>query len=281
MIDREHPLPVTAQCQLLQLPRSSAYYRSEPVSPADLALMRRIDELHLEYPFAGSRMLRDMLGQEGTHVGRRHVRTLMRKMGVEALYRKPNTSRRNGRAGVFPYLLRDLTITRPNYVWAADITYIPMKRGFVYLFAVLDWATRRVLSWRLSNTLSTDFCIEAVQEAIARYGKPEIFNTDQGCQFTSSPFVELLKQHGIRQSMDGKGCWRDNVFVERLWRTIKYDEVYLHAYESVSQARAGLDRFLTFYNTSRPHSSLDGKTPDQVYFNLKLVERSPLAKIAA
>ncbi len=281
MIDREHPLPVTAQCQLLQLPRSSAYYRSEPVSPADLALMRRIDELHLEYPFAGSRMLRDMLRQEGTAVGRRHVRTLMRKMGVEALYRKPNTSRRNGRAGVFPYLLRDLTITRPNYVWAADITYIPMKRGFVYLFAVLDWATRRVLSWRLSNTLSTDFCIEAVQEAIARYGKPEIFNTDQGCQFTSSPFVELLKQHGIRQSMDGKGCWRDNVFVERLWRTIKYDEVYLHAYESVSQARAGLDRFLTFYNTSRPHSSLDGKTPDQVYFNLKFMEGTHLAKAAA
>ncbi|MBK9394119.1 MAG: IS3 family transposase [Uliginosibacterium sp.] len=281
MIDREHPLPVTAQCQLLQLPRSSAYYRSEPVSPADLALMRRIDELHLEYPFAGSRMLRDMLWQEGTAVGRRHVRTLMRKMGVEALYRKPNTSRRNGRAGVFPYLLRDLTITRPNYVWAADITYIPMKRGFVYLFAVLDWATRRVLSWRLSNTLSTDFCIEAVQEAIARYGKPEIFNTDQGCQFTSSPFVELLKQHGIRQSMDGKGCWRDNVFVERLWRTIKYDEVYLHAYESVSQARAGLDRFLTFYNTSRPHSSLDGKTPDQVYFNLKFMEGTHLAKAAA
>ena len=281
MIDREHPLPVTAQCQLLQLPRSSAYYRSEPGSPADLALMRRIDQLHLDYPFAGSRMLRDMLRQEGTRVGRRHVRTLMRKMGVEALYRKPNTSRRNGRAGVFPYLLRDLTITRPNYVWAADITYIPMKRGFVYLFAVLDWATRRVLSWRLSNTLSTDFCIEAVQEAIARYGKPEIFNTDQGCQFTSSPFVELLKQHGIRQSMDGKGCWRDNVFVERLWRTIKYDEVYLHAYESVSQARAGLDRFLTFYNTSRPHSSLDGKTPDQVYFNLKFMEGTHLAKAAA
>ena len=261
--------------------RSSAYYGNEPTSQADLALMRRIDELHLEYPFAGSRMLRDMLRQDGVPVGRRHVRTLMRKMGIEALYRKPNTSRRNGRAGVFPYLLRDLVITRPNHVWAADINYIPMKRGFVYLFAVLDWATRRVLSWRLSNTLSTDFCIEAVQEAITRYGKPDIFNTDQGCQFTSSPFIELLKHHGIRQSMDGKGCWRDNVFVERLWRTIKYDEVYLHAYESVSQARAGIERFLTFYNTTRPHSSLDGKTPDQAYFNLKLVEDSPLAKAAA
>jgi len=281
MIDREHKLPVTAQCQLLQLPRSSAYYRNEPISSSDLALMRQIDRLHLEHPFAGSRMLRDMLGQEGAYVGRRHVRTLMRKMGIEALYRKPNTSQRNGRAGIFPYLLRDLAITRPNHVWAADITYIPMKRGFVYLFAVLDWATRRVLSWRLSNTLSTQFCTEAVQEAIDRYGKPEIFNTDQGCQFTSTAFIELLGQHGIRQSMDGKGCWRDNVFVERLWRTIKYDEVYLHAYESVSQARAGLERFLTFYNTARPHSSLEGKTPDQVYFNLKLVENSPLAKIAA
>ena len=281
MIDREHKLSVTAQCRLLQVARSSAYYRNEPTSQADLALMRRIDELHLEYPFAGSRMLRDMLRQDGVPVGRRHVRTLMRKMGIEALYRKPNTSRRNGRAGVFPYLLRDLAITRPNHVWAADITYIPMKRGFVYLFAVLDWATRRVLSWRLSNTLSTDFCIEAVQEAITRYGKPDIFNTDQGCHFTSSPFIELLKHHGIRQSMDGKGCWRDNVFVERLWRTIKYDEVYLHAYESVSQARAGIERFLTFYNTTRPHSSLDGKTPDQAYFNLKLVEDSPLAKAAA
>lgn len=281
MIDREHKLPVRVQCQLLHLPRSSAYYRNEPISQADLALMRRIDELHLEYPFAGSRMLRDMLKQEGVSVGRRHVRTLMRKMGIEALYRKPNTSRRNGRAGVLPYLLRDLAITRPNHVWAADITYIPMKRGFVYLFAVLDWATRRVLGWRLSNTLSTDFCIEAVQEALTRYGKPEIFNTDPGCQFTSSPFIELLKNNGIRQSMDGKGCWRDNVLVERLWRTIKYDEVYLHAYESVSQARAGIERFLTFYNTARPHSSLDGKTPDQVDFNLKLVEGSPLAKIAA
>ena len=281
MIDREHKLSVTAQCRLLQVARSSAYYGNEPTSQADLALMRRIDELHLEYPFAGSRMLRDMLRQDGVPVGRRHVRTLMRKMGIEALYRKPNTSRRNGRAGVFPYLLRDLAITRPNHVWAADINYIPMKRGFVYLFAVLDWATRRVLSWRLSNTLSTDFCIEAVQEAITRYGKPDIFNTDQGCQFTSSPFIELLKHHGIRQSMDGKGCWRDNVFVERLWRTIKYDEVYLHAYESVSQARAGIERFLTFYNTTRPHSSLDGKTPDQAYFNLKLVEDSPLAKAAA
>ena len=271
MIDPTHKLPITAQCQILQLPRSTAYYRPASVGEADLALMRQIDELHLKHPYAGSRMLRDFLRLEGIGVGRRHVRTLMQRMGIEAIYCKPNTSRRNFKQGILPYLLRDLAITRPNHVWAADITYIPMKRGFVYLFAVLDWATRRVLSWRLSNTLSTDFCIEAVQEAVTRYGKPEIFNTDQGCQFTSSPFVELLKQHGIRQSMDGKGCWRDNVFVERLWRTIKYDEVYLHAYESVSQARAGIERFLSFYNTTRPHSSLDGKTPDQVYFNLKFV----------
>lgn len=281
MIDRTHKLPVTRQCQLLELPRSTAYYQAQQVSPDNLALMRRIDELHLEYPFAGSRMQRDLLAQEGLRVGRRRVRTLMRKMGIEALYRKPNTSRRDGKAGIAPYLLRELTISRPNHVWAADITYIPMKRGFVYLFAVLDWATRRVLSWRLSNTLSTEFCIEAVQDAIQRYGTPEIFNTDQGCQFTSTAFSELLKENGIRQSMDGKGCWRDNVFVERLWRSIKYEEVYLYAYDSVSQARAGLAKYLMFYNTQRPHSSLDGKTPDQVYFNLNLVEDSPLAKIAA
>lgn len=281
MIDRDHKLPVTTQCQILRLVRSTAYYQSEPVSPEDLALMRRIDELHLEYPFAGSRMLRDLLVQDGTRVGRRHVRTLMRRMGIEAIYRKPNTSRRDGKAGVFPYLLRAMTITRPNQVWAADITYIPMRRGFVYLFAVLDWATRRVLSWRLSNTLGTDFCIEAISEAIARYGTPEIFNTDQGCQFTSRPFIDHLKQHSIRQSMDGRGCWRDNVFVERLWRSIKYEEVYLHAYESVSQARSGIARYLAFYNAARPHSSLGKKTPDQSYFASNSEEAPTQAKIAA
>ena len=281
MIDRDHKLPVTTQCQILRLVRSTAYYQSEPVSPEDLALMRRIDELHLEYPFAGSRMLRDLLVQDGARVGRRHVRTLMRRMGIEAIYRRPNTSRRDGKAGVFPYLLRGLKITRPNQVWAADITYIPMRRGFVYLFAILDWATRRVLSWRVSNTLGTDFCIEAISEAIARYGTPEIFNTDQGCQFTSRLFIEYLKQHGIRQSMDGRGCWRDNVFVERLWRSIKYEEVYLHAYESVSQARAGIARYLAFYNAARPHSSLGKKTPDQSYFASNAEEASTQARIAA
>ena len=263
-----HALPVVRQCQLLNLSRSSVYDTPQPVSAGDLALMRRIDELHLHHPFAGARMLRDLLGQEGFIVGRRHVGTLMQKMGIEALYRRPNTSRKHPQQPVFPYLLRGLEITRANHVWAMDITYIPMRKGFVYLAAVLDWATRRVLSWRLSNTLTTDFCLEAVEESLQRYGTPEIFNTDQGSQFTSSDFVELLRHHGIQQSMDGKGRWVDNVFVERLWKSVKYEEVYLHAYDSVAQAKQGLERYFRFYNQRRPHSSLDGQTPDQVYFNL-------------
>jgi len=267
MIDRSDKLPVVRQCQLLNLSRSSVYYTPQPVSEGDLALMRRIDELHLNHPFAGSRMLRDLLRLEGIEVGRRHVATLMKKMGIEALYRRPNTSRKHPQNPVFPYLLRGLEITRPNHVWAMDITYIPMRKGFVYLAAVLDWATRRVLSWRLSNSLTTDFCIEAVEEAIQRHGRPEIFNTDQGCQFTSNEFVGLLQGHGIQVSMDGKGRWVDNVFVERLWKSVKYEEVYLHAYDSVSQARQGLQRYFKFYNERRPHSSLDGKTPDSVYFD--------------
>jgi len=267
MIDRTHDLPVTRQCQILELARSTAYYEAVPTSAEDLALMRRIDELHLAHPFAGSRMLRDLLRQEGREVGRKHVRTLMKKMGIEALYQKPNTSKRHPAHRIYPYLLRDLTIDRPNQVWATDITYIPMRRGFVYLVAVMDWATRRVLSWRVSNTLTTDFCLDAVREAIARYGCPEIFNTDQGSQFTSGEFTGLLKEHGIRISMDGKGCWRDNVFVERLWRSIKYEEVYLHAYDSVSEAKTRLGTYIGFYNTRRPHQSLDGQTPDKIYFN--------------
>jgi len=267
MIDRSDKLPVVRQCQLLNLSRSSVYYTPQPVSEGDLALMRRIDELHLNHPFAGSRMLRDLLRLEGIQVGRRHVATLMKKMGIEALYRRPNTSRKHPQNPVFPYLLRGLEITRPNHVWAMDITYLPMRKGFVYLAAVLDWATRRVLSWRLSNSLTTDFCIEAVEEAIQRHGRPEIFNTDQGCQFTSNEFVGLLQGHGIQVSMDGKGRWVDNVFVERLWKSVKYEEVYLHAYDSVSQARQGLQRYFQFYNERRPHSSLDGKTPDSVYFD--------------
>jgi putative transposase len=266
MIDRTHDLPVARQCRILELARSTAYYAPRPTSLADLALMRRIDELHLEYPFAGSRMLRDMLRREGQAVGRKHVGTLMKKMGIEALYRKPNTSRRHAAHPIYPYLLRHLVIDRPNQVWATDITYIPMRRGFVYLAAVLDWHSRRVLAWRVSNTLTTDFCLDAVREAIARHGTPEIFNTDQGSQFTSSDFTDLLKAHDIAISMDGKGCWRDNVFVERLWKSVKYEEVYLKAYDSVSEAKAGLGAYLSFYNTRRPHRTLDGKTPDAIYF---------------
>ena len=265
MIDRTHPLPVRQQCHLLNLARSTAYYQPTPVSAAALALMRRIDELHLHYPFAGARMLRNLLRQEGRAIGRRQVATLMRRMGITALYRTPCTTQRQPAHRIYPYLLRDVTITRPNQVWAADITYIPMRRGFVYLFAILDWASRRVLAWRLSNTLTTDFCLEAVREAITQYGCPEIFNTDQGCQFTSQEFTGLLKDQGIQISMDGKGCWRDNVFVERLWKSIKYEEVYLHAYETVGAAQQGLARYLMFYNQTRPHQALDGQTPDQVY----------------
>lgn len=276
MIDREHQLPIIRQCEILRLARSTAYYTPEPTSLADLGLMRRIDELHLEHPFAGSRMLRDLLRLEGHQVGRTHVRTLMKKMGVEAIYRKPNLSKRHDAHLIYPYLLRNLEITRPNQCWATDITYIPMRRGFVYLVAVIDWYSRKVLSWRLSNTLTTDFCLEAVGEAIARFGKPEIFNTDQGSQFTSSDFTDLLINNGIKISMDGKGCWRDNVFVERLWKSVKYEEVYLKAYDTVAVARQSIGTYLSFYNTRRPHQSLDGKTPDTFYF-----ENLPPMKIVA
>ena len=265
MINRTHVLPVVRQCQLLRLSRSTAYYQPTPVSVADLALMRRLDELHLNHPFAGARMLRDLLRHAGHSIGRRHVSTLMARMGIEAVYRKPHTSQRHPAHPVYPYLLRNVAITRANQVWAADITYIPMRRGFVYLCAVMDWASRRVLAWRLSNTLTTDFCLEAVQAAVTHYGTPTIFNTDQGCQFTSLAFTGMLKAHGMQISMDGTGCWRDNVFVERLWKSIKYEEVYLHAYETVSAAQQGLERYVTFYNQTRPHRALDGKTPEQVY----------------
>jgi len=267
MIDRTHELPLTRQCKILELARSSAYYQPAPIPPEDLALMRRIDELHMEMPYAGARMLSRLLKREGKPVGRKHVSTLIQRMDIHALYRKPNTSKRHAAHKVYPYLLRHLEIARPNHVWAADITYIPMKRGFVYLFAVMDWASRRVLAWRLSNTLTTDFCIDAVQEAVNRYGRPEIFNTDQGCQFTSLDFTELLKDNGIQISMDGKGCWRDNVFVERLWKSVKYEEVYLHAYDCVNDAKRGLEKYFRLYNQNRPHSSLDDKTPDEFYYN--------------
>ena len=225
MITRTHALPVVRQCQILGLSRSTTYYPPTPVSATDLVRMRRIDALHLASPFAGARMLRDLLRQEGDTIGRKRVRTLMTRRGIEAVYRKPRTSQRHPAHTVYPYLLRQLESTCPNQVWAADSTYIPMRRGFVDLFAVLDWASRRVLAWRLSNTLTTDFCLEAVQEALTRYGTPEFFNTDQGCQFTSQEFTGLLKQYHIAISMDGTGCWRDNVLVERLWRSVKYKEV--------------------------------------------------------
>ena len=267
MIDRNHKLSISCQAKALFISRGSVYYLPRPVSQADLAMMRRIDELHLDYPFAGSRMLQGLLLGEGYKAGRLKVRNLMKRMGIEAIYRRPNTSKPAPGHKIYPYLLRKLPVTRPNQVWAMDITYIPMKRGYVYLTAVVDWFTRRVLSWRLSITLETAFCIEAVEEAMAKYGKPDIFNTDQGSQFTSINFIKMLKDADIKISMDGKGAWRDNVFVERLWRTIKYEEVYLKAYEDVPQARREIGKYIDFYNTKRPHSSLDGKTPDQVYFN--------------
>ena len=266
MIDRNHELPIKRQAELLEVSRASVYYLPRPVSESDLALMRRIDAMHLEHPFMGARMLRDSLRREGFAVGRKHVATLMARMGVEPLYRRPQTTRKHPGHQVYPYLLRGLTIERSNQVWAMDITYIPMARGFVYLAAVVDWASRRVLAHRVSISMDTEFCREALEEALARYGTPEIFNTDQGSQFTSAEFLDILKKRGIGISMDGKGAWRDNVFVERLWRSVKYEEVYLHAYETVSAARVGLARYLDFYNMRRPHSTLDGKTPDEFYF---------------
>ena len=267
MIDRTHPLPMIRQCPSLALSRSTAYDRPMAVSAADLALMSRIDELHLDHPFAGARMLRALLRREGHEIGRTRMRTMMARMGIEALYRKPYTSQRHSAHRVYPYRFRHLALTRPNHVWAADSTYFPMSRGFVSLFAVLDRASRRVLAGQLSNTLTTDFCIEA--EALASYGTPTIFNTDQGCQFTSQEFTGLLKDHGIQISMDGAGCWRDNVFVERLWKSIKYELVYLHAYETVSDAQQGLERYPTFYlHQTPPHRALDGKTPEESYCDI-------------
>ena len=267
MIDRTHELPLTRQAKILKLSRSGLYYQPRPVPPADLAVMRRMDELHLDYPFAGSRMLRDLLRGEGVEIGRQHVATLMKRMGIQAIYRRPNTSKPAPGHKIYPYLLRDVAVERPNQAWAMDITYIPMARGFVYLAAVVDWFSRRVLAWRLSITMEVDFCLDAVEEALAKYGKPEIFNTDQGSQFTSAAFTGLLQDNAVAISMDGKGSWRDNVFVERLWRSVKYEEVYLRAYDSVGEARASLGRYLSFYNAKRPHSSLDARTPDHAYFH--------------
>jgi putative transposase len=267
MIDREHDLSIAKQAEVLNLSRSTVYYQPRPVPAADLAIMRRLDELHLEFPFAGARMLRGLLNREGIGIGRRHTTALMRKMGIEALYRRPRTTKPEPGHKIHPYLLRGLEIARPNQVWAMDITYIPMARGFVYLAVVLDWFSRRVLSWGVSITMEAAFCIDVLEQALAEHGKPEIFNTDQGSQFTGAAFTGVLMREGIAISMDGKGAWRDNVFVERLWRSVKYEEVYLRAYDSASEARSSIGRYLSFYNGRRPHSSLDGATPDEAYFN--------------
>ncbi len=268
MIDPSHQLSISKQAAALGISRGSVYYPPGPVSFADLALMRRIDETHLDHPFAGNRMLQGFLVREGCDVGRLHVSMLMKRMGIEATYRRPNTSKPTPRHKIYPYLLRKLPVTRPNQVWAMDITYIPMSRGFVYLAAVADWFSRKILAWRLSITLDADFCIAAVEEALARHGRPEIFNTDRGSQFTSVDFTGLLLKNEIKISMDDKGAWRDNVFVERLWRTIKYEEVYLRAYDSVPETRASIGRYIDgFYNARRPHSSLNRPTPEEACFD--------------
>ena len=266
MIDKDHDLPVSRQARVLNISRGAVYYKPRLVSLEDLAIMRRIDALHLERPFAGARMLRDFLNREGVSIGRRHVATLMKRMGIEAIYRRRNTSKPAPGHKIYPYLLRDVKVERPNQVWATDITYIPMARGFVYLVAVVDWFSRRVLSHRVSITMEASFCVEALEEAIGKFGSPGIFNTDQGSQFTSEAFTSVLLKKEIAISMDGKGSWRDNVFVERLWKSVKYEEVYLRAYDTVAQARASLGRYFDFYNRQRPHSSLDRRTPDEAYF---------------
>ena len=266
MIARGAKLPVKRQADLLDLSRASVYYQPRPISERDLKLMRRIDEMHLEAPFYGSRKLAEQLKREGHDVGRRHVRTLMQRMGIEALYRKPRTSIPARGAQIYPYLLNGLTIDRPNQVWASDISYLPMAHGFLYLVAILDVASRKVLAWRLSNTMATDFCVEALEEAMHKYGRPEIFNTDQGSQFTSEDWTAPLKAAGVAISMDGKGRWIDNVFIERLWRSVKYEEVYLRGYANGSEARQSLGKYFSFYNSKRLHENLHYATPDEVYF---------------
>ena len=276
MIDRNHSLSISRQAELLDISRGAVYYQPRPISDADLALMRRIDELHLQHPFMGARMLRRMLAQEGIQVGRRRIGTLMKRMGIEALAPQPGTSKAQPGHKIYPYLLRNLAVTRANQVWALDTTYIPMAKGFVYLTAVVDVASRRVLAHKVATTLEAHHAVEIMGEAYARYGTPEIVNTDQGSQFTATAFTEVVLGRNIDLSMDGKGAWRDNVFVERLWRSVKYERVYLKAYESVSAARADIAEYIDWYNTKRPHSSLDDQTPDQTYWRLL-----PKMKVAA
>ena len=264
-LDRQHALPISRQCSVLDISRSSAYRKPAGVSAEDVDLMHKFDALHLRHPFKGSRRLRD---DHGLRVNRKRVQRLMRLMGIRALYPGARTSRPDRQHRVYPYLLRNLAIDRMNQVWVTDITYIPMRKGFWYLVAVMDWHSRKVLSWCLSNSLDTTPCIEALEEALATHGTPDIFNTDQGCQFTSENFTDVLKAHGIQISMDGKGRWMDNVFIERLWRALKYEEVYLKAYDTVSQATQGIGDWMDFYNQDRRHTSLNRMTPDQVYYGL-------------
>ena len=266
MIDRKHDLPITRQAQLLGMSRGAVYYLPRPISPADEALMRRIDELHLEHPFMGARMLRRHLQREEVCVGRRHIATLMQRMGIQALAPQPGTSKREPGHKIYPYLLRQLTIARSNQVWALDTTYIPMARGFVYLTAVVDVASRRVLAHKVAITLEACHAREVIEQAFARWGVPEIVNTDQGSQFTAEEFTDAVLGQGCKLSMDGRGAWRDNVFVERLWRSVKYERVYLKAYDSVSAARADIADYMGWYNAVRVHSSLDEITPDEQYF---------------
>jgi putative transposase len=273
MIDPEHALPITRQSRILELSRSSLYYEAVPTSERDVKLILLIDEIHLKYPFYGIRRIRNELRDLGHGIGRGHVSTLMRKMGIRALYPKPRLSNPNPEHKIYPYLLRGLEITRANHVWATDITYIPMAKGFCYLVAIMDWASRRVLAWRLSNTLDASFCCEALEEAISKYGTPEIFNTDQGSQFTSEAFTDILISNDISISMDGKGRWVDNVFVERLWRSVKYEDIYLRAYGSLAVARQGLAAYFEFYNNRRRHQGLDDRTPDEVYCSTLLPEK--------
>jgi len=266
MISRDHPeLSLSRQCKVLAISRSSVYYRPKGESPANLALMRRIDELFLAYPFYGSRQMARHLGREGVPAGRHRVRRLMRLMGLQAIYQAPRTSTAHAEHRVYPYLLRDLTIERRNQVWCTDITYIPVQRGFLYLVAIMDWATRHVLSWRLSNTMDASFCVEALEEAMARYGKPGIFNSDQGSQFTSTDFTDVLKGAEVKISMDGRGRFLDNIFIERLWRSLKYEAVYLHELTDGFTARRVIGDWIDFYNTERPHSALDGQTPAEAF----------------
>jgi putative transposase len=266
MIEPEHPrLSIVRQCELVSISRSAYYGPVRGEGPLNLMLMRLIDAQFLETPWYGSRQMARHLRRQGHAAGRKRVRRLMAKMGLAAVYQRPRTTVPQPEHRIWPYLLRSLSIERPNQVWCADLTYSPMRRGFLHLVAVMDWATRKVLSWRLSNTMDVDFCLEALEEALARYGRPEIFNTDQGSQFTSPRFTGVLTEAGIRVPMDGRGRWRDNVFIERLWRSLKYECVYLNAFETGSEARAGLGRWIGYYNTERPHSALSGRTPDEAY----------------